>query len=424
MASEEDVIVVGAGQAGLAASRELGILGIDHLVLERARVAETWRRRWDSFCLVTPNWTMSLPGFAYAGDEPEGHVPRDEIVRYLEAYADSFRAPVHEGVDVESVKNERDGDFVLQTSAGELRARQLVIATGAFQRPHRPPAASRFPGRLLVCDAEDYTNPNAVPPGAVLVVGSGQTGCQLAEELHESGREVFLACGRASWLPRRLEGRDIVTWLNETDFFEAPLESLPSPLARLAANPQVTGRNGGHDLNYRVLQALGVHLRGRLVGVEGGRAHFASGLADSVAFGDMRYAEICKLLRDQLPAKGLSVPEMPQPPAFEADPPLELPLRGFGAVIFTSGFRPDYARWLHFPAFDEWGFPVTHDAASTVVPGLYFVGTHFLRKRKSSLLFGVGEDAAIVASKIAGCAGSSPASTIQSSRELAGLSGI
>jgi putative flavoprotein involved in K+ transport len=252
-----------------------------------------------------------------------------------------------------------------------------------------------------VINAAEYRNPAALPPGKVLVLGSGQTGCQISEELHESGCEVFLACGQAPWLPRRVDGRDIVTWLNETTFFDTPLNALPFPAARLGANLLVTGKRGGHDLHYRTLQALGVQLLGRLTGVDGHRASFAGDLADSVAFGDTRYADIRKLLTEQLVAKGIAAPELPDPPAFYADPPLELDLTGFGTVIFTAGFRPDYTHWVQFPVFDAMGFPLTDNGASTLIPGLYFCGVHFLRKRKSSVLFGVGEDAAIVAQSLA-----------------------
>ena len=394
-------VVVGGGQAGLAVSYELTARRVEHVVLERARVGQMWRGLWDSFCLVTPNWTMRLPGAPYTGDDPEGFVPRDEVVRYLERYASSFGAPVREGVGVDSLEPGPDGEFLLRTSAGELRAASVVVCTGAYQRPHRPRVAAELPRELLAIDAGDYRDPAALPSGKVLVVGSGQTGCQLSEELHEAGREVFLACGRAPWLPRRPGGRDIVTWLRETTFFDTPLSALPSPAARLGANLLVSGQRGGHDLHYRTLQATGVQLLGRLQGVAGHRASFAGDLADSVAFGDSRHADIRKLLTDQLAARGIAAPDLPDPPPFSADPPLELDLHGFGAVIFTSGFRPDYGRWIRFPAFDAMGFPVTEDGASTVVPGLFFCGVHFLRKRKSSVLFGVGEDAAIVARSVA-----------------------
>jgi putative flavoprotein involved in K+ transport len=396
------VVVIGAGQAGLAVSHELSALGVDHVVLERARVGQTWRDLWDSFCLVTPNWTMNLPGFPYAGDDPDGFVPRDEIVEYLERYALSFGAPIREGVGVDSLGPGSKARFLVRTSAGDLAAESVVVCTGAFQRPFRPEAAATFPPELLVIDANGYRSPAALPPGKVLVIGSGQTGCQISEELHEAGREVFLACGRAPWAPRQADGRDIVSWLRETTFFDMSVDMLPSPAARLVANLLVSGAQGGHDLHYRTLQTKGVQLLGRFTGVEGHHARFAADLADSVAFGDARYAEVRATLRNQLAAKGMPVPELPDPPPFCADPPLGLDLDDFGAVIWTTGFRPDYAHWVRFPAVvDAMGFPLTHDGASTVVPGLYFCGVHFLRKRKSSTLFGVGEDAAIVAQSIA-----------------------
>jgi putative flavoprotein involved in K+ transport len=390
------LVVIGGGQAGLAVSHELSVLGVEHVVLERNRVAETWRRRWDSFRLVTPNWTLDLPGAPYAGDDPDGFVPRDEIVDYLERY--SADLPVHTGVAVEALEPGPAGGFLLRTSDGQRTADAVVVCTGAYQRPHRPPFDGEFPGDVTVLDAERYWNPTALPAGRVLVVGSGQTGCQIAEELCQSGREVFLACGRAPWSPRRPAGRDIVSWLNETTWFHTPVSALPAPAARLFGNIQTTGKDGGHDLHYRTLQAIGVELVGRLAGVDGNHVRFADDLAESVSWGDARYADFGRLLADQL---GGRAPDWPDPPSFRADPPVELNLRGFGAVIFTSGFRPDYAGWVRFPAFDSLGFPITDDGASTVVPGLYFCGVHFLRTRGSSLLFGVGEDAGIVARAVA-----------------------
>ena len=395
------VVVVGGGQAGLAVSQALSGHGVEHVVLERRRVAQTWRDRWDSFCFVTPNWTRHLPGLPYDGDQPEGFDHRDLVVRYLESYAEAFRVPVRESVEVQSL--EADGPRLrLRTSDSDLLADQVVLATGAYQKPHRPPVAGAFPAGLLVIDAEGYRNPDALPPGGVLVVGSGQTGCQLAEELHLAGREVFLACGRAAWGPRRVEGRDMVTWLAETTWFEMPL---PSPAARLLGNIQLSGRDGGHDLNYRVLQAMGVQLRGHLVGVDGGRARFADDLAESVAFGDARYADARRLLTEQLTAKGVRPPELPDPPPFQAGASGDVPLDRLGAVIFTSGFRPDYGRWVDLPVFDQDGFPVAPDGVCAAVPGLHFVGVHFLRTRKSSLMWGVGEDAAMVARHVAARAG-------------------
>lgn len=396
-----DVAVVGGGQAGLATSCHLSRLGIEHLVLERGRVGQTWRGRWDSFCLVTPNWTVQLPEHHYMGEDPDGFMPRDEIVAHLEEYASDTKAPVREGVEVRSLERGDEG-FVLRATQGDLAARSVVLSTGAYQRPHRPADATTLPADLLQLDLEDYRNPDALPPGHVLIVGSGQSGCQLAEELHEAGRRVVVACGRAPWSPRRLGGRDVVWWAVKDGFFDQGVDDLPTPEARLFANVVSTGHGGGHDLHLRTLRAMGVELAGHFLGADDHRARFADDLLDSVAWGDQRF----HMLTDDLPALavrlGVPAPEIAEPEPFGNGGPDEVDLAGFGAVIFTCGFRPDYGSLAHWPdAFDELGFPIQREGASTVVPGLYFVGVHFLRTRKSSLLLGVGEDAEIVAGAIA-----------------------
>jgi putative flavoprotein involved in K+ transport len=402
MGEATNVVVIGAGQAGLATSHELARARVEHVILDRARIGETWRGRWDSFCLVTPNWSVRLPGGAYDGEDPDGYLPRDEIVEHLERYAERFGAPVREGVEVHSLERSDDGRFRLRTSDGDLHAASVVVSTGAYQLAHRPPAASRFPGDLFQLDAENYRSPGALPSGRVLVIGSGQTGCQLAEELHAAGREVVLACGRAPWVPRRFGDRDVFWWLVETGYIDQPVEALPSPAARLAANVLATGRDGGHDLNLRTLRSAGVTLAGHFLGADGRIARFASDLGESVAWGDERYRQLVGLVRGLVERRGLPMPDVPEPEPFDPFSPEEIDLSGFGAVLFAGGFRPDYGRWVRVPgAFDELGFPIHVEGASSAAPGLYFVGVHFLRTRKSSLLFGVGEDAAVVAEQIA-----------------------
>lgn len=391
-----NVVVIGAGQAGLCVARALAMRGVEAVVLERARVAQAWRDRWDSFTLVTPNWTLGLPGLAYEGSEPEGHVDRDTIVAYLERYASAQPVPIREGISVDRLRWVDDW-YRLSTTAGEFRARTVVVCTGSFRKPHHP--AEFGSTGVTAIDSLGYHNPDQLPGGAILVVGSGQTGCQLAEELVLSGREVYLSCGRAPWVPRRVGELDIVTWLAQTDFFDLPLQDLPSPLARLGANVQATGAGGGHDLHYRTLQALGVTLTGHVEATEGTHARFADDLTASVAFGDARAAEIRELLK-RVPGIPQDAPGLADPAPFHAVPPTELDLSGFGAIITTSGFRPDYARWVDLPVFDQWGFAKT-DEHCAAGPGLYFCGVHFLRTRSSALLFGVGRDAELIAADIA-----------------------
>jgi putative flavoprotein involved in K+ transport len=396
-----DAIIVGAGQAGLAVSHELSAAGVEHVVLERGRVGETWRHRWDTFCLVTPNWTMRLPGRPYSGSDPHGFMPRDKIVAALEDYAGAFAAPVREGVTAAGVESSPDGGFVVHTTAGDFSSRALVLATGAFQRPHRPAVADTLPTGLSQIDVSIYQNERALQPGKVLVVGSGQSGAQISEELREAGREVVLACGKAAWVPRRLGGHDIVWWLAQVGFFDQTIGALPSPTARLAANPMATGHGGGHNLNLRTLQAMGVTLAGHFLGTEGGLAHFAPDLQESAAWGDQRFRELMSLIERFAAEHSLDLPPIAEPGTFAAHAPEWLDLSDFGVVIFAGGFRPDYRSWLPWPdAFDELGFPFQRDGVSTIVPGLFFVGVHFLRTRKSSLFLGVGEDATIVARHI------------------------
>jgi putative flavoprotein involved in K+ transport len=395
-----DVAIIGGGQAGLATSWFLNQAGVDHVVLEAGRVAETWRtRRWDSFCLVTPNWSVQLPGAKYAGPNPDGYMSLAELVDYFQAWADSFDAPVETHCDVTSLEVD-NGGFLVSMPSGKLKARTVVVATGAFQRAYRPGSAESIPQGVKQILAEEYSNPAGLPPGAVLIIGSGQTGCQLAEELHESGRKVFLACGRCQWTTRRIGDRDFMWWAIQAGFLDRTIDKLPSPAARLLGNWQATGHGGGRDLHYRTLHAQGVELLGRFVGADGGRIRFADDLGASVDFGDGRLADLMKGSMAYCAVNGIPPPPFEPPPTFRIKTRTELDVAkdGIGTVIWTSGYRPDYG-WVKLPVFDDMGFPVQTDGRSEA-PGLYFMGVHFLRKAKSSILYGTAEDAEIVARHI------------------------
>jgi putative flavoprotein involved in K+ transport len=395
-----DVAIIGGGQAGLATSWYLTQSGVDHIVLEGGRVAETWRtRRWDSFCLVTPNWSVRLPGATYDGPDPDGFMPVAELVDYFQSWADSFHAPVEQNTRVESVDAD-GGGFTLTLPSGMLKARQVVVATGAYQRAHRPARWEQLPKRLHQIFAEDYRNPAALPPGAVLVVGSAQTGCQLAEEIHDAGRTVYLACGRAAWTRRRIGDRDFVRWSADSGFLTRSFKTLPSPAARLIGNVQSTGSRGGHDLHYRTLHAGGVNLVGHFAGADGSKIYFDDDVAATVDFGDARARDFWKYIEDCCIATNRPLPDFEWPEPFRVTTPTELDVDeiGLGTVIWTSGYRPDYG-WVKFPVFDDLGFPVQTDGG-TSVPGLYFMGVHFMRNNSSTILYGVGQDAEIVARQI------------------------
>jgi putative flavoprotein involved in K+ transport len=404
-----DVTIVGAGHAGLALSAALSTRDIEHIVLERERIGSTWQSRWDSFCLVTPNWAIDLPNGGYDGDDLDGYMPRDDIVALLERYAARSAAPVQTGVEVIAARATDDG-FEVHTSSGTVATRVLVAASGAYQRPFRPEGLASLPPDVAVLDATTYTNPSALPDGGVLVIGSGQTGAQLSEELHEAGRHVVLACGRAPWVPRRLGEHDIVWWLAQTGFLDVPLSALPDPAMRLVSNPLTSGHDGGHDLHYRTLQAMGVTLTGRFAGSDGVNVSFDDSLADCVAWGDARRQELMDLVQKTIADRGLSPVDIEPPPPFVADPPSSLPVSLFGSVLVTGGFRPDYGSWMPWAdAFDPMGFPIQSDGESEVVDGLHFMGVHFLRTRKSAILLGAREDAEVVADRIAARLGATPA---------------
>ena len=402
MSDRLDCVIVGAGQAGLATSRELRRQGVDHVMLDRGRIGDSWRGRWESFCLVSPNWSILLPEGEYEGDDPDGFLVRDEMVSHLVHYAERIDAPVREQVEVSSLRPPSHGrGFVLDTSEGPLEARTVVAATGAYQHPHRPAAAAGLPDGLPQLDVAAYSSPTALPAGPVLVVGSGQSGAQIAEELNDAGRTVFLACGRAPWCPRRIGGRDLFWWALETGFADQPVSALPTPVARLEANLLASGRHGGRDLHLRTLQGSGVNLVGHFLGCEGRHARFAADLGESLAWGDERYRRYRGLVDKLAAERGMDLPPPSDPGPFDAEAPESVDLTGFGAVVFAGGYRPAYGSWVDCPgAFDELGFPLQDNGASTAVPGLYFVGVHFLRTRKSALLAGVGEDAAVVADEL------------------------
>jgi len=403
----KDVVVIGGGQAGLAASAMLGKEGIDHVVLEREAVAARWRRRWDSFTLVTPNWTIRLPGAEYAGPEPDGFLSRDELVAHLERYAASVGAPVVTGIEATEVAERPAGGYRVSTSDGPYDARAVIVATGTFQLPGHA-ATHAFPPGVLDIHSSDYRNPELLPPGAVLVLGSGQSGAQIAEELNEAGRRVFLSLGRAVRAPRRYRGRDTFRWLQAVGLFERPVEALDDPKERFDANPHTTGKHGGHTINLHRFARDGITLVGRFQGVDGTRARFAPDLHEKLAAADTFADELRANLDKFIAGAGIDAP--PPDPAddhdgtegFELPQTTEIDLVGQGitTVIRSAGYRWDFS-WVRPARRDAFGYPIQRKDY-TDSRGLYFLGLHFLHTQKSGLLYGVGDEAAAIAAHIAG----------------------
>jgi putative flavoprotein involved in K+ transport len=404
-----DVVVVGGGQAGLALSYYLTAQGRSHLVLEQGRIAESWRsKRWDSLRLIAPNWSLRLPGFEYDGDDPDGFMGKDEVVARLETYARSFAAPVREGVRVTAIeRGPADPHFLVRTKGDSYRASQVVLATGALQQPRVPACAARVPANVTQVVAPAYRNPQSLPPGAVLVVGSGETGCQIAEELVRAGRRVFLAGGRSWWEPRRYRGRDIAAWMRLAGWFERSVDELPPGVRTGQSNPQLTGGDGGHDISDHTLAREGVRLLGRLQDVRDGRAVFAADLAANLAWGDEQARSWLQVIDDLIAQQGLEAPLEDWPDdlltsggsSHEAPTELDLADAGISTVVWAMGYRPDL-EWVGLPFLDTDGYPIQRRGV-TRVPGLYILGLDWLHTARSGLFTGVGEDAAYLAAQIA-----------------------
>ncbi|WP_432839611.1 MSMEG_0569 family flavin-dependent oxidoreductase [Dactylosporangium sp. CA-092794] len=402
MSEHLGVAVIGGGQAGLSMSWHLRALGVGHLVFERDRVGHEWReRRWDSFCLVTPNWQCRLPGFAYTGDDPDGFMAGPEVVAFLEKYAASFDPPLREGVGVTRLRRTATGVFELVTGAGTWTADQVVVATGPYHRPAVPRVAERLPERIVQLHSAQYRNPQQLPEGAVLVVGTGQSGCQIAEDLHLAGREVHLAVGGAPRAARRYRGRDTLAWLSEMGHYDKGIgEFGDADAVRLRANHYMTGRDGGRDIDLRRFATEGMRLYGRLRSVEAGRARFAADLEANLDAADAVAEGIKDAIDAYLAAHGIDAPpEARYTPLWRpGEPPAELDLDGIAAVVWSTGFHRDH-RWIEVPVFDGRGYP-THERGVTGCPGLYFLGLPWLHTWGSGRFAGVARDAAYLARQI------------------------
>jgi putative flavoprotein involved in K+ transport len=398
------VAIVGGGQSGLSLSYYLKQRGIEHVVLEKRGAVHTWRtQRWDSFCLVTPNWQCKLPGWEYAGPDPHGFMKRDEIIDYLEGFVKHVDAPLRSGVTVQRVAPAARGGFEIAASQGGFSADQVVVASGGYHLPIIPRLAERLPSSLLQIHSEQYRNPAALPAGKVLVVGNGQSGAQIAEDLHLAGRQVILATGDAPRCARFYRGKDVVDWLADMSYYDMPVQEHPlREGVRDNTNHYVTGRDGGRDIDLRKFAKEGMELYGLLTGLDGDTLLFAPDLRSNLDHADRIYNGINAAIDKHIEKAGIKAPPASSyTPVWEpAAERTRLSLReaGIGAVIWCIGFQPDFG-WLDVPVFNGRGHP-SHVRGVTAQRGLYFIGLPWLHTWGSGRFSGVARDALYLAEQI------------------------
>jgi putative flavoprotein involved in K+ transport len=404
-----DAVIVGAGQAGLGASYFLQQNGCNHIILERGRIGESWlSQRWDSFRLNTPNFMSTLPGLGYEGSEPGGFSGAKELAQYFQRYADHFSLPVRTGETVVAVEqpNKEECEFIVKIKNGGQReetvtCRSIVVASGVLNNPKLPAIHSRMPQNLVQIHTAVYRNATELPPGAIVVAGSGQSGCQIAEELLLAGRTVYLCTSKVGRAPRRYRGRDILEWWIDKKFLDVTYESLQDKAISRAAQPQVSGLGlQGHTVSLQSLAKQGAVILGRLLDVEGNRLILSDEAAAHVSFADAFSRKLKDDVDAYLAQAGILPPPLEADPADMPDPEagcvsplreLDLDEAQVGAVIWATGFTPDFS-WIHIPTLDETGQPV-HQRGISSVQGLYFIGFPWLNSRKSGIIYGIAEDA-------------------------------
>ena len=405
MAEFIETIIVGAGQAGLALSYHLMRRGREHLILEQEpAVANAWRnQRWDSFTLVTPNFQVRMPGAEYDGNDPYGFMSLQDVVTYFDEYVRRSRLPVRCGIKVLSVQ--KCGlTYLVHTTNGHYAAKNVVIATGLYQTPKIPSFATAIPTDVLQLHSMQYRNPSSLPEGAILVIGTGQSGTQIAEELYQSGRRVYLSIGSAGRVPRRYRGRDINDWFTRMGMFDTTVDQLKSPQAKYAPHPQISGKNGGRSLNLHQFARDGVVLLGHVRNSVDGRLMLAPDVKETLAKVDQFETDALKMIDDFIVRMGLSmsketIPQLRDGYAREVITELDLKAAEIRTVLWATGYTSDFSL-VKLPVTDADGYPIQRRGV-TKHEGLYFLGMPWLHNRRSGILFGVGDDAEYLATHIA-----------------------
>ena len=398
-------VIVGAGHSGLAMSYFLTQASIDHVIFERGEIANSWKfERWDSLRLLTPNWQVCLPGHDYNGDDPDGFMNMRETIRFIEQYAQKIAAPVHEHTSVTSV-SEENGSYKVTTNQSEWICETVVIASGACNLPNIPAIAERLPASISMLSPLQYRDPDQLDPGGVLVVGASATGAQIAEEIQRSGRAVTLAIGEHVRLPRRYRGKDIQWWMDATGLLDEKYTEIDDiNRARKLPSPQLVGSSDHKTLDLNTLADLGVALRGRLAGINEATAQFSGSLRNVCSLADLKMNRLLNTIDEWVTENNLdenfSAGERYAPTRVEDDPPLTMKLEqeGIKTVVWATGFRPDTS-WLDLPIYNHKG-AFRHDGGVIDAPGMYLLGSTFLRRRKSSFIHGAEDDARELSSEL------------------------
>lgn len=406
MIEQIETVIIGGGPAGLSTSYYLNQLNKENVILEKhGKIAHPWQNeRWDSFTLVTPNWALfRIPECKNNGESPDGFMPKDKIVKFFESYVEKHNLPIQYNTNVVSVESYNGDGYLIKTNKNTIKAKNVVVATGFLRNPRIPKFSKKISQGVLQIHSSAYRNPDVLPEGAVLIVGSAQSGTQQAEELHQSGRKVFLCVGTAGRLPRSYRGKDIVKWMEELGVFNLTLEQLPPGMQKFHAIPQLTGKNGGYTINLHKFAKDGITLLGHLRDADGNKVFIAPNLFDNLSIVDKSESDAVKMIDEYIHQMNLDLPEEELPVFRDGfNQPLikelDLKAENINTIIWAGGYDWDYS-FIRVPVFDNDRFPIQNKGV-TNSPGLCFVGLPWMPSERTAFLVGISEGSLSVADYI------------------------